>query len=79
MSRPLHEVFTEKTSPNGSAGPVMVYMCECGKKWTDSMKPTWKCECGRHLVKLNGAIYAAIGQTSEQTASAPRILRIAAG
>ena len=79
MSRPLHEVFTEKTAPNGPVEPVMVYVCECGAKWTDSARSTWKCACGRHLVKKNGAICAAIGQTQEPVASAPRIVRTAAG
>jgi hypothetical protein len=79
MSRLSHEVLPEKTSADGSGGPVMVYMCECGTKWTGSVKPTWKCKCGRRLVKTTGAIYSANGQTSQQTASAPRILRVAAG
>jgi hypothetical protein len=79
MSRPLHKLLPEKTSPNGSGGPVMVYMCECGMKWTGATSPTWTCECGRHLVKTSGAIYSAIVQTSDQMASAPRILRKAAG
>jgi len=65
MSRPLHELSPEKTSPNEPAGPVMVYVCECGTKWTDSARPSWKCKCGRHLVKRNRVICAAAGQTSQ--------------
>jgi hypothetical protein len=69
MSRPLHEPSAEKTSPDEPAGPVMVYVCECGMKWTDSPRPSWKCKCGRHLVKKNRVICAAAGQTSEQKAN----------
>jgi len=78
MSRSLHEVLTKKTLPISPAKPVMVYMCECGTKWADSARPTWDCKCGRRLIKRNGVIYAAIGQTAGQ-ASGPRLLRIAAG
>jgi len=78
MSRPLHKALPEKTLPNGS-GPVMVYMCVCGTKWADSMRSTWECECGRHLVKKNGAICAAVVQTSEPSAVAARIFRTAVG
>jgi hypothetical protein len=79
MSRPLQEFSPEKTSPNGSARPVMVYMCQCGTKWTDSQEPAWECKCGRQLVKRNGIIHAAIGQTSGQIASDPGLFRMAAG
>jgi len=79
MSRTLHEVPSENTSLNGSVRPMMVYMCECGEKWTNSLISSWDCKCGRQLVKRNGIIYAAIAQRNEQTAGAPRIVRRAAG
>jgi len=78
MSRPLHELSPEKTSPNEPAGPVMVYVCECGTKWTDSARPSWKCKCGRHLVKRNRVICAAAGQTSQPAVNV-RTIRGAAG
>ncbi len=79
MSRRLHKAFPEKTSPNGAVRPMMVYICECSTKWTNSMNPTWECECGRQLEKRNGIIHAAIVQTSEQMARGPRVFRIATG
>jgi len=59
--------------------PLRTFSDGMGGKWADSMNATWKCECGRHLVKRSGAICAAIGESREQTASVPRILRIVAG
>lgn len=79
MSKPLQESSPEKTSSNGSARPAMVYMCECGTKWTNSQEPAWECKCGRQLVKRNGIIHADICQTSGQTISAPQIFHTAAG
>lgn len=79
MSRTLHELPSENTSLHGSVSPVMVYMCECGAKWTNSLKATWDCKCSRQLVKRNGIIHAAIAQMHEQTVIPPRIVRIAAG
>ena len=79
MSRTLHEVVPEKTPPNVSLHPVMVYMCECGAKWADPLRSIWDCKCGRQLVKRNGVIHAGMAQMRKRTELAPRIVRIAAG
>jgi hypothetical protein len=78
MSRPLNEVTHGETSPHGPADLVLAYVCECGVKWTDSDRPTWKCKCGRHLVKKNRVICAAIGEISQPAANV-RPIRVAAG
>ena len=64
MSRILHESLPKQISLNAPVRPVMVYLCECGQKWTDSLTPTWDCGCGRRLEKRNGIIHEAIGQMS---------------
>jgi hypothetical protein len=66
MSRPLQSVSSDKPSATGLDRPVMVYMCECGTKWTNSQKALFECKCGRQLVKRNGIIHAAIVRTSWQ-------------
>jgi hypothetical protein len=79
MSRILHESLPKQESLNESVRPVMVYICECGMKWTNSLRPTWECKCGRQLEKRNGVIHAAIGQMPEQTARVPRVFLVANG
>lgn len=79
MSRRLHESFPKQTSVNVPGRPVMVYICECGVKWTNSLRPTWECNCGRQLEKRNGIIHAAIGQMSAQTARVPCVFLVANG
>jgi hypothetical protein len=64
MSRPLQSASSRKLSATGSDRPVMVYLCECGTKWTNSQKASFECKCGRQLVMRNGIIHAAIVQTS---------------
>ena len=59
MSRPLREVVPEKTSQDQPVNLVMVYLCQCGTKWTGALKPAWECKCGRQLVKRNGIVYAS--------------------
>jgi hypothetical protein len=75
----LHEILPKQTSLNVSVRPVMVYICECGMKWTNSLNPTWECKCGRQLEKRNGIIHAAIGQRSAQPARIPRVFLVANG
>ncbi len=41
----------------------VVYQCECGKKWTFTIKEagtelTMKCACGRSIVVKNGFVYS---------------------
>jgi hypothetical protein len=79
MPRVLHESFRRQEALNASVRPVMVYICECGLKWTDSLSPTWECKCGRKLEKRNGIIHAAIGQRSAQPARVPRVFLVANG
>ena len=45
---------------------ALVYMCECGKKWSEPPKVTsegegkrWKCNCGRALAMREGIIFQA--------------------
>jgi hypothetical protein len=82
MPRPLHESSIEsskdKASANAAGQPVMVYVCECGVKWTGSTKTAWACKCGRPLVKRNGIIHTAIRHTSAQVAGRARSVRMAA-
>jgi hypothetical protein len=77
MSRPLHDSSLEKASAAGPGQPVMVYVCECGVKWSNSTKTAWECKCGRQLVKRNGIIHTALGQAQGQTASRARNVRAA--
>lgn len=66
MPQPLREAFPSNSSPtnnsslNGTARPVMAYLCECGTKWCDSTTLLWNCKCGRPLTKRNGIIHEAI-------------------
>jgi hypothetical protein len=69
----------KQTVLNVSVRPVMVYLCECGMKWTNSLRPTWECRCGRRLEKRNGIIHAAIDRTLEPTARVPRMFLVPNG
>jgi hypothetical protein len=75
----VHESFPEETSLCAPVRPVMVYICECGMKWTNSLRPTWECKCGRYLERRNGIIHAAIGQRSAQTERVARVFVVANG
>jgi hypothetical protein len=79
MSGKVHERFVEQTSLSVPGRPVMVYMCECGMKWTNSLRPTWECKCGRYLEKRNGIIHAAIRQRSARTERIARVFIVANG
>jgi hypothetical protein len=79
MSRIVYDSFPKQKSADVSVRPVMVYICECGMKWTNSLGPTWECKCGRQLEKRNGIIHAAIGQRSVQPARLPRVFLVANG
>ncbi|HLK68229.1 MAG TPA: hypothetical protein VKU19_32570 [Bryobacteraceae bacterium] len=78
MSRILREVLPENASPEESVHPMMVYMCECGAKWTHSHQSIWDCRCGRQLVKRNGIIHVALRQMRAQAARAPQLVRAVA-
>jgi hypothetical protein len=77
MSRSLHESSSDPVPAKGPVRSVMVYVCECGAKWINSAKPAWECKCGKPLVKRNGIIHGALGQTSGQMISRTRSARIA--
>lgn len=79
MPRIVHGRFPKQKSLDVLVRPVMVYICECGLKWTNSLSPTWECKCGRQLEKRNGIIHAAIGQRSAQPARIPRFFLVANG
>jgi hypothetical protein len=79
MLRILHETFPKQKSRNVPARPVMIYVCECGMEWTNSLRPTWQCSCGRHLEKRNGIVHAAMGPRSAQTARVTRVFLVANG
>jgi len=79
MSKTLHGSSVDKASASGLGSPVMVYMCECGAKWTNPTKPAWQCKCGRPLVKRNGIIHSAMSQTSGQMISRGRTVRMTVG
>ena len=77
MSRSLHESSSDKAPAKDPVRSVMVYVCECGTKWINSAKPAWECKCGKPLVKRNGIIHAALGQTSLPMTGRTRSARIA--
>jgi hypothetical protein len=62
MTPSVHESSGDKTSANGAIRPVMVYLCECGSKWTKSPEPVWLCKCGRLLIERNNIIYTPARQ-----------------
>jgi hypothetical protein len=74
MWQRLHALSPETTSHNGAGRQVMVYMCECGTKWTNSNKLAWECKCGRPLIKRNGIIHTAICEAAGHMASASRAM-----
>jgi len=78
MSRPLRKFSPDQAPATASGKQVMVYLCECGTKWTNSTKLAWECKCGRQLVKRHGIIHSATVQTSGQTTN-PRNVRTAGG
>lgn len=78
MSRTLYEPSRAATSHRGSVPVPMVYMCECGVKWSNPTASAWECKCGRQLVKRNGIIHAAMSQASGQMAGHQGAWRTAA-
>lgn len=79
MSRSLPDNSRKQTSLSLPNRPVMIYICECGMKWTNSLRPTWECKCGRQLEKRNGIIHAAIKPKSARTARVSRVFLVANG
>ena len=77
MRRLLTEYHAKPS--NNSAHQTMVYMCECGTKWTDSTKPSWECKCGRQLVKRNGYIHVNTRRASGDVKRSQGSFGMAAG
>jgi hypothetical protein len=77
MSRSLHVSSLDKAPAKSASQPVMVYVCECGAKWTTAAKPAWECKCGRRLVMRNGIIHTALYETAGKAASRARSVRMA--